>query len=264
MLLPGPDAPGLDGTPGTAGRGCAGRSDGRDRAFLRLVADCSGQLRRARASRAQRRHRRCCRDRSVRGRHGAAIGLAATAWSPPTSAAPPGAGEDILGFMLGDLREKLATSAAGPDRAVDGKAIAYFATLEPRDPATVPWKNRRARSRHRQCGWTRQARRGDGCFREAYARSMRSTIASRQGPAPVRPRQGRVLIGWFCARDDSTMRRRGSRATAKQCAQAGAMDLAISIGIVKSPTATTTSPCAPGRGRNKEADRRCVPSWRVP
>lgn len=42
--------------------------------------------------------------------------------------------EDILGFMLGDLRKKLATvGRLDLMRAVDDKATAYFATLEPRD-----------------------------------------------------------------------------------------------------------------------------------
>jgi tetratricopeptide (TPR) repeat protein len=42
--------------------------------------------------------------------------------------------ENILGFMLGDLRKKLSTvGRLDLMRAVDDKATAYFATLEPRD-----------------------------------------------------------------------------------------------------------------------------------
>lgn len=42
--------------------------------------------------------------------------------------------EDILGFMLGDLRKKLTTvGRLDLMRAVDDKAQAYFATLDPRD-----------------------------------------------------------------------------------------------------------------------------------
>ncbi|MBN8737156.1 MAG: TIR domain-containing protein [Xanthomonadales bacterium] len=42
--------------------------------------------------------------------------------------------EDILGFMLGDLRKKLATvGRLDLMRSVDDKATAYFATLKPRD-----------------------------------------------------------------------------------------------------------------------------------
>ncbi|MBS0556317.1 MAG: TIR domain-containing protein [Proteobacteria bacterium] len=42
--------------------------------------------------------------------------------------------QDILGFMLGDLRKKLATvGRLDLMRAVDDKATAYFATLNPRD-----------------------------------------------------------------------------------------------------------------------------------
>jgi tetratricopeptide (TPR) repeat protein len=42
--------------------------------------------------------------------------------------------EDILGFMLGDLRKKLTTvGRLDLMRSVDGKATAYFNTLDPRD-----------------------------------------------------------------------------------------------------------------------------------
>src|SRR3970040_3138475 len=42
--------------------------------------------------------------------------------------------EDILGFMLGELRQKLTTvGRLDLMGAVDAKATAYFATLDPRD-----------------------------------------------------------------------------------------------------------------------------------
>jgi hypothetical protein len=86
--------------------------DGRDRAFLKLVAGLLGVGGGALAQReAQRRQRRWAvvAATSVLGM-AIAIGLAVTAWVARNDAQRRQAqAEDILGFMLGDLRKKLDT-----------------------------------------------------------------------------------------------------------------------------------------------------------
>jgi tetratricopeptide (TPR) repeat protein len=112
-------------------------ADGRERALLKLVAGLLGVGFDDLARRdAQRRHRRL-----------AWIAAAAVAGMSVTSALAVGAwvarndaqrrqaqAEDLLGFMLGDLRAKLDTvGRLDLMRAVDDKATAYFATLGPAD-----------------------------------------------------------------------------------------------------------------------------------
>lgn len=112
-------------------------ADGRERAFLKLVAGLLGigfdQLARREAQRKQRKLLQVALA-SLAGM-AIAIGLAITAYVARNDAQRRQAqAEDILGFMLGDLREKLTTvGRLDLMRAVDDKATAYFATLDPRD-----------------------------------------------------------------------------------------------------------------------------------
>jgi len=111
--------------------------DGRDRAFLRLVAGLLGVGYDDLAQReAQRRQRRLVAIAAASlAVTAVALGLAAAAWVARNDAERRQAqAEDILGFMLGDLRKKLGTvGRLDLMRAVDDKAIGYFATLDPRD-----------------------------------------------------------------------------------------------------------------------------------
>lgn len=131
-------APGADGKPREPLAADARKDgDGRQRAFLKLVAGLLGVNFDALARReAQRRHRRmlAITTASIFGM-AIAIGLAATAWVARNDAQRRQAqAEDILGFMLGDLREKLTTvGRLDLMRAVDDKASGYYATLNPRD-----------------------------------------------------------------------------------------------------------------------------------
>jgi tetratricopeptide (TPR) repeat protein len=151
--------------------------DGRDRAFLRLVAGLLGVSYDALARReAQRRQRRmlAITTASVLGM-AIGFGLAATAWIARNDAQRRQAqAEDILGFMLGDLREKL-TKVGRLDlmRAVDDKATGYFATLQPRDLS-----DRALEEQARSLTGIGQVRLDEGkhdaamrAFREAYDRS---------------------------------------------------------------------------------------------
>lgn len=112
-------------------------ADGRESAFLKLVAGLLGVRYDMLAQReAQRRQKRllAVAAASLAGM-AIALGLAATAYVARNDAQRRQAqAEDILGFMLGDLREKL-TSVGRLDlmRSVDDKATGYFATLDPRD-----------------------------------------------------------------------------------------------------------------------------------
>ena len=151
--------------------------DGRDRAFLKLVAGLIGVSYDALARReAQRRHRRllAITAASLCGM-AVAIALAATAYVARNDAQRRQAQtEDILGFMLGDLREKLTTvGRLDLMRAVDDKATGYFATLEPRDLS-----DRALEEQARSLTGIGQVRLDEGhhdqamaAFREAYARS---------------------------------------------------------------------------------------------
>jgi eukaryotic-like serine/threonine-protein kinase len=112
-------------------------ADGRERAFLKLVAGLLGigfdQLAQREAQRKQRKLVQVA-VASLAGMT-LAIGLAATAYVARNDAQRRQAqAEDILGFMLGDLRGKLATvGRLDLMRAVDDKAAGYFASLDPRD-----------------------------------------------------------------------------------------------------------------------------------
>jgi tetratricopeptide (TPR) repeat protein len=111
--------------------------DGRDRAFLKLVAGLLGVGFDDLAQReAQQRHRRMAyiTMASLAGM-AIALSLAVTAYIARNDAERRQAqAEDILGFMLGDLRKNL-TKIGKLDlmRSVDDKATGYFATLNPRD-----------------------------------------------------------------------------------------------------------------------------------
>lgn len=111
--------------------------DGRDRAFLKLVAGLLGVGFDDLAQReAQQRHKRMAiiTAASLLGM-AIAVGLAVTAYIARNDAERRQAqAEDILGFMLGDLRKNL-TKVGRLDlmRSVDDKATGYFATLNPRD-----------------------------------------------------------------------------------------------------------------------------------
>ena len=111
--------------------------DGRQRAFIKLVAGLLGVSYDVLARReVQRRQRRMLvvTTASLAGM-AIALGLAATAYVARNDAQRRQAqAEDILGFMLGDLRGKLTTvGRLDLMRAVDDKATGYFATLQPRD-----------------------------------------------------------------------------------------------------------------------------------
>ena len=189
----------VDGDPGTQGQGCFAPAltgfgpdgvhreplaadarpdgDGRDRAFLKLVAGLLGVSYDALARReAQRRQRRllAVTTASVCGM-AFAIALAATAYIARNDAQRRQAqAEDILGFMLGDLREKLTTvGRLDLMRAVDDKATGYFATLKPRDLS-----DRALEEQARSLTGIGQVRLDEGhhdqamaAFREAYERS---------------------------------------------------------------------------------------------
>jgi tetratricopeptide (TPR) repeat protein len=130
-----PDASGVQREPLAADARAAG--DGRERAFLKLVAGVLGVGYDTLAQReAQRRNRKLAiiAAASLAGM-AIALALAATAWVARNDAQRRQAqAEDILGFMLGDLRQKLTTvGRLDLMRAVDSKATHYFAALDPRD-----------------------------------------------------------------------------------------------------------------------------------
>ena len=151
--------------------------DGRDRAFLKLVAGLLGvgydTLARREAQRRQRKWTMVAAA-SLAGM-AIALGLAATAWVSRNDALRRQAqAEDILGFMLGDLRKKLDTvGRLDLMRAVDDKATTYFATLDPRDLS-----DRALEEQARSLTGIGQVRLNEGkhdaamvAFREAHARS---------------------------------------------------------------------------------------------
>jgi tetratricopeptide (TPR) repeat protein len=151
--------------------------DGRDRAFLKLVAGLLGvgydTLARREAQRRQRKWTMVAAASLV----GMALttGLATTAWVARNDAQRRQAqAEDILGFMLGDLRKKLTTvGRLDLMRSVDDKATIYFATLDPRDLS-----DRALEEQARSLTGIGQVRLDEGnhdaamdAFREAHARS---------------------------------------------------------------------------------------------
>jgi len=160
--------------------------DGRDRAFLRLVAGLLGVGYDDLAQReSQRRQRRLAAIAGVSLAVTAiALGLAAAAWVARSDAQRRQAqAEDILGFMLGDLRKKLTTvGRLDLMRAVDDKAIGYFATLDPRDLS-----DRALEEQARSLTGIGEVRFNEGnheaalaAFREAYART---TLLYERDPA---------------------------------------------------------------------------------
>ncbi len=152
-------------------------ADGRERAFLKLVAGLLGvgfdELQQREAHRRQRRLL-IVTAASVLGMS-IAIGLAATAYLARNDAQRRQAqAEDILGFMLGDLRKKLTTvGRLDLMHAVDNKAAGYFATLDPRDMS-----DRALEEQARSLTGIGEVRLAEGdhdaamtAFREAHARS---------------------------------------------------------------------------------------------
>jgi tetratricopeptide (TPR) repeat protein len=112
-------------------------ADGREAAFLKLVAGLLGVPYDMLAQReAQRRQKRlmAVAAASMAGM-AIALSLAFTAYVARNDAQRRQAqAEDIVGFMLGDLREKLTTvGRLDLMRTVDDKATGYFASLDPRD-----------------------------------------------------------------------------------------------------------------------------------
>ncbi len=131
-------APGGDGQPvEPLAADARSTGDGRERAFIKLVAGLLGvgydQLAQREAQRKQRRLMQVA-VASLAGMT-LALGLAATAYMARNDAQRRQVqAEDIVGFMLGDLRKKLTTvGRLDLMRAVDDKAAGYFATLDPRD-----------------------------------------------------------------------------------------------------------------------------------
>ncbi len=151
--------------------------DGRERAFLKLVAGLLGVGYDALAQReAQRRTRKFAivAAASLVGMIFAS-GLAVTAYVARNDAQRRQAqAEDILGFMLGDLRKKLSTvGRLDLMRSVDDKATGYFATLDPRDMT-----DRALEEQARSLTGIGEVRLGEGnhesamiAFREAHARA---------------------------------------------------------------------------------------------
>jgi tetratricopeptide (TPR) repeat protein len=166
--------------------------DGRERAFIKLVAGLLGVSYDVLARRElQRRQRRMLvvTTASLAGM-AVALGLAATAYVARNDAQRRQAqAEDILGFMLGDLRGKLTTvGRLDLMRAVDDKATGYFATLQPRDLT-----DRALEEQARSLTGIGSVRLDEGkyvpamaAFREAYDRS--SALLQRQ------PRNGQRLF----------------------------------------------------------------------
>ena len=153
------------------------RGDGRERAFLRLIAGLLGVGFDDLAQReAQRRHRRLAITLGASLAITAlALGLAITASVARNDAQRRQAqAEDILGFMLGDLRDKLRTvGRLDLMRVVDDKATGYFAALNPRDLS-----DRALEEQARLLTGVGEVRLDEGnhdealvAFREAHARS---------------------------------------------------------------------------------------------
>jgi tetratricopeptide (TPR) repeat protein len=151
--------------------------DGRERAFLKLVAGLLGIGYDALARRESQRRNRKLAIVAAASLAGMAVtsGLAASAYLARNDAQRRQAqAEDILGFMLGDLRKKLTTvGRLDLMRAVDDKATGYFATLDPRDMS-----DRALEEQARSLTGIGQVRLDEGnhdaamsAFREAHARS---------------------------------------------------------------------------------------------
>jgi tetratricopeptide (TPR) repeat protein len=111
--------------------------DGRDRAFTKLVAGILGLGYDVLARREAQRRIRAITGVAVLSLIGMvlALGLATVAYLARNDATRRQArAEDILGFMVGDLRRKLTTvGRLDLMRSLDDKATVYYATLNPRD-----------------------------------------------------------------------------------------------------------------------------------
>lgn len=151
--------------------------DGREQAFVRLVAGLLGVGYDDLAQReVQRRQRRLAITLGASLAITAiALGLAVTAYVARNDAQRRQAqAEDILGFMLGDLRARLRTvGRLDLMRVVDDKAIQYFATVNPRDLS-----DRALEEQARLLAGVGEVRLDEGnhdealaAFREAHARS---------------------------------------------------------------------------------------------
>jgi tetratricopeptide (TPR) repeat protein len=151
--------------------------DGRERAFMRLIAGLLGVGFNDLAQReAQRRHRRLAITLGASLAITAlALGLAISASVARNDAQRRQAqAEDIMGFMLGDLRDKLRTvGRLDLMRVVDDKATRYFAALDPRDLS-----DRTLEEQARLLTGVGEVRLDEGnhdealaAFREAHARS---------------------------------------------------------------------------------------------
>jgi len=173
-------APDVEGGPPREPLAADARSvgDGRERAFVRLVAGLLGvgydDLAQREAQRRQRRVAATVGTSLVITT--VALGLAAAAYVSRNDAERRQAQvEDILGFMMGDLRKRLTTvGRLDLMRSVDDKATEYFATLDPRDLS-----DRALEEQARLLTSVGQVRLEEGnheealaAFREAYARSL--------------------------------------------------------------------------------------------
>lgn len=153
------------------------QGDGRERALLKLIAGMLGvgldDLARREAQQRQRRMAVVTMASIL----GMAItsGLAVTAYIARNDAERRQTqAEDILGFMLGDLRKNLSkVGRLELMRSVDDKATEYFATLDPRDLS-----DRTLEEQARSLTGIGEVRINEGnhkeamaAFREAHARS---------------------------------------------------------------------------------------------
>ena len=151
--------------------------DGKDRAFLKLVAGILGVGYDALVQRETQRRNRRLAIVTAAALAGMTVtsGLAITAHVARNDAQRRQAqAEDLLGFMLGDLRKKL-TKVGRLDvmRTVDDKATTYFAELDPRD-----LNDRALEEQARSLTGIGQVRLEEGnheeamrAFRQAYART---------------------------------------------------------------------------------------------
>ena len=159
--------------------------DGKERAFLKLVAGLLGVGYDALVQReTQRRNRRLAWSRRRRSPAWRSLGAGATAHVARNDAQRRQAqAEDILGFMLGDLRKKLTTvGPARPDARGRRQGDIYFAELDPRDLS-----DRALEEQARSLTGIGQVRLEEGnhdaamrAFREAYART--TALVRARGP----------------------------------------------------------------------------------
>ncbi|WP_414664213.1 TIR domain-containing protein [Horticoccus sp. 23ND18S-11] len=167
-------------------------ADGRDGAFLRLVAGLLGVgFDELRQRELQRRHRRMTliTAASVCGMT-ITLGLAALAWQARNDAQRrQEQAEDLLGFMVSDLRVPLAKlNKLDILDAVGVKAMAYFAALNPRDLTDTAL--RRQAEALRQVG---ENRKDQARYPEAL-QSLQAAYESAKVLAARQPRNGDFLF----------------------------------------------------------------------